>query len=98
MTFPYFTGRQVFRPTLLFFFLLTILATSSGKSVKIITSWLNPITKDRRLHKILVIGVAQNLEVRADFEDEMAAQIARPGIETIPGNPHLVAPGPWRGT
>jgi hypothetical protein len=92
MTIPLFTGRRVFRPTLLFCFLLAIQAASSGKSVKIITSWLNPNYERPSFHKILVIGVAQNLEVRADFEDEMAAQIARPGIETIPGNHILLRP------
>ena len=94
MTFPYFTGRQVFRTTLLLLFLLAVLTASSGKSVKIITSWLNPNYEGQTFHKILVIGVAQNLEVRADFEDEMAAQIARPGIETIPGNHILLRPEP----
>jgi hypothetical protein len=92
MTFPYFTSRQVFRSALLFFFLLTVLAASNGKSVKMITSWLNPNYEGQTFHKILVIGVAQNLEVRADFEDEMAAQIARLGIETIPGNHILLRP------
>jgi hypothetical protein len=94
MTFPYFTGRQVFRSAFLFFFLLVVLAASSGKSVKMVTSWLNPNYEGQTFHKILVIGVAQNLEVRADFEDEMAAQIARPGIETIPGNQILLRPDP----
>ena len=32
-------------------------------------------TKDRSSTKILVIGIAQDLRVRADFEDEMAAQM-----------------------
>jgi hypothetical protein len=59
-----------------------------------ITSWFNPNYEGQTFHKILVIGVAQNLEVRADFEDEMAAQIARPGIETIPGNHILLRPDP----
>jgi hypothetical protein len=94
MTFSYFTSRHVFRSALLFFFLLAVLAASSGKSVKMITSWFNPNYEGQTFHKILVIGVAQNLEVRADFEDKMAAQIARPGIETIPGNHILLRPDP----
>lgn len=93
MTSPYFTSRQVFRSAPLFFFLLAVLAAaSSGKSVKMITSWLNPKYDGQTFHKILVIGVAQNLEVRADFEDGMATQIARQGIETIPGNHILLRP------
>ena len=94
MTFSHFTSRQVFRSALLFFFLLAVLAVSSAKSVKMITSWFNENYKGQTFHKILVIGVAQNPEVRADFEDAMAAQIARPGIQTIPGNQILLRPDP----
>jgi len=94
MTFPDFTRRLVFRSAFLSFFLLAVLAAIGGKSVKMISSWFNPNYEGQRFHKILVIGVAQNLEVRADFEDEMAAQIARPGIETIPGNHILLRPDP----
>ena len=94
MTFPDFSRRLVFRSALVSFSLLAVLAAVSGKSVKMITSWFNPEYEGQTFHKILVIGVAQNLEVRADFEDEMAAQIARPGIETIPGNHILLRPDP----
>src|SRR6516165_11464488 len=92
MTFPDFTRLLVFRSALLSFFLLTVLTVISGKSAKMISSWFNPNYEGQKFHKILVIGVAQNLEVRADFEDEMAAQIARPGIETIPANHILLRP------
>jgi hypothetical protein len=94
MTFLDFARRLIFRSVLLIFSLLAVFAASSGKSVKMIASWFNPIYEGQTFHKILVIGVAQNLEVRADFEDEMAAQIARPGIETIPGNQILLRPDP----
>jgi hypothetical protein len=94
MTFSDFTHRLVVRSALLSFFLLAVLAATSGKSVKMITSWFNPNYEGKTFHKILVLGVAHDLEVRADFEDEMAAQIARPGIETIPGNHILLRPDP----
>jgi hypothetical protein len=94
MTFPNLPSRQVLRSALLSFFFLAVLATTSAKSVKMVTSWFNENYKGQTFHKILVIGVAQNLEVRADFEDAMAAQIARPGIETIPGNHILLRPDP----
>jgi hypothetical protein len=74
--------------------LIPALTAASGKSIKMVTSWFNPQYQGQKFHKILVIGVAQNLKVRADFEDEMAAQIARPGIETIPGNQILLRPDP----
>src|ERR1700751_3562114 len=92
MTFSDYTRGLAFRSASLGFFSLAVLLAVNGKSVKMITSWLNPNYEGQTFHKILVIGVAQNLEVRADFEDEMAAQIARPGIETIPGNHILLRP------
>jgi hypothetical protein len=73
---------------------LLALTAASGKSIKIVTSWFNPKYQGQSFHKILVIGVAQDLEVRADFEDAMAAQIARPGMQTIPGNQILLRPDP----
>lgn len=73
---------------------LLALTGADGKAIKMVTSWFNPGYKGQTFHKILVIGVAQNLKVRADFEDEMAAQIARPGIQTIPGNQILLRPDP----
>ena len=91
---PFFT-RSVFScPILLSIFLLTILSAATAKSMKIVTSWLNPKYAGQTFHKVLVIGVAENLEVRADFEDEMASVIARPGIETIPGREILLRPDP----
>lgn len=85
---------RFFRLILLGIFLLTVLSTMSAKSTKIAMAWLNPNYQGQSFHKILVIGVAQDLQVRADFEDEMAAQIARPGIQTIPGNQILLRPDP----
>jgi hypothetical protein len=74
--------------------MLLALTSASGKSVKMVTSWFNPHYEGQEFHKVLVIGVAQDLQVRADFEDAMAAQIARPGMKTIPGNQILLRPDP----
>ena len=92
-TFP-FTRSLFFRSVLLGIFLLIAMGVVSAKSIKMVTSWFNPKYQGQTFHKILVIGVAQNLEVRADFEDEMASKIARPGIEAIPGNQILLRPDP----
>lgn len=94
MASPFFPRGLFSRSTLLGVFLLTVLTAVSAKSIKIVTSWFNPKYEGHTFHKILVIGVAQDLEVRADFEDEMASKIARPGIETIPGNQILLRPDP----
>jgi hypothetical protein len=88
-----FACRLFSRSLVIAAFLLALTA-ASGKSIKMVTSWFNPKYEGQTFHKVLVIGVAQDLEVRADFEDEMAAQIARPGIQTIPGNQILLRPDP----
>jgi hypothetical protein len=86
--------RLLSSATILGAFLLVALIVVDGKSIKMVTSWFNPKYEGQTFHKILVIGVAQDLEVRADFEDGMAAQITRPGIQTIPGNQILLRPDP----
>lgn len=74
--------------------LLLAITVAGAKSVKMVTSWLNPQYQGQKFRKVLVIGVAQDLAVRADFEDQMASQIARPDMETIPGNQILLRPDP----
>jgi len=80
--------------SIVFGFLVLVLPSASARSIKMVTSWLNPNYEGAKFHKVLVIGIAQDLEVRADFEDEMAAQIARPNMITIPGNQILLRPVP----
>jgi len=86
--------RNPFSRSIFFGFLLIALCAAGAKAAKIVSSWFNPDYHGKTFHKILVIGVAKDLEVRADFEDEMAAKVARPGIETIPGNHILLRPDP----
>jgi hypothetical protein len=76
------------------FLLLLALTSASGRSIKMVTSWFNSNYEGQEFHKVLVIGITQNLPIRADFEDEMAARIARPGMQTIPGNQILLRPDP----
>ncbi len=74
---------------------LWLLVFAAGaKSAKVVTSWFNPEYHGQKFHKVLVIGVAQDTAVRADFEDAMAAVIKREAIETIPGNQILLRPDP----
>jgi hypothetical protein len=94
MLIPVVTRRVFSRFMFVSVLLLVVLTVADAKSVKMITSWFNPKYEGQSFHKVLVIGVAQNLEVRADFEDAMAAEIARPGLETIPGNQILLRPDP----
>lgn len=88
------TRTAVLSCVTVFCVILLTLTAASGKSIKMVTSWLNPQYKGQKFHKVLVIGVAQDLTVRADFEDGMATQLARPGVQTIPGNQILLRPDP----
>jgi hypothetical protein len=88
------TGLAVLSSVIVLGVILLTLTAASGKSIKMVTSWFNPKYEGQKFHKLLLIGVAQDLKVRADFEDGMAAQLARPGIQTIPGNQILLRPDP----
>jgi hypothetical protein len=89
-----FPSWPAFRAMLMGMVLLASAAMVGAKSIKMVMSWLNPQYEGQKFKKVLVIGVAPNLEVRADFEDEMARQLARPGMETVPGNQILLRPDP----
>ena len=88
------SNHPLCRSSLLILIMSAAITVASGKAVKMVTSWFNPKYEGQTFHTILVIGVARNPEVRADFEDQMAAQIARAGIHTIPGNQILLRPDP----
>lgn len=65
-----------------------------SKGAQIVPTAPTIVVQGQKFRKVLVIGVAQDLAVRADFEDQMASQIARPDMETIPGNQILLRPDP----
>lgn len=71
---------------------LAILPVVHAKSTKLRMSWKNPNYSGQKFHRILVVGMSANPEVRADFEDALSAKIAREGVEAIPGNSILLRP------
>ncbi len=91
---PNCTRRQVSISSFRALVFWLLVCAASAKSVKIVTSWFNPTYHGHTFRKVLVIGVAKDTEVRADFEDAMAAEIKRESIETIPGNQILLRPDP----
>lgn len=71
---------------------LAILPVANAKAAKLIVSWKNPNYSGQRPNRILVIGMSENPEVRADFEDDLSSAITTDGIEVIPGNHILLRP------
>lgn len=78
-----FAGALIWALT---FCALAILPVANAKAVKFLMSWKNPAYSGQKPHRILVIGMSENPEIRADFEDDLSSAIASNGLEVIPGN------------
>jgi hypothetical protein len=64
-----------------------------GKSSKLVMSWKNPAySPEKKFHQVLALGLSDKTEVRADFEDALAAQLASTGLQAIAGNTILLRP------
>jgi hypothetical protein len=55
-------------------------------------TWTNPNYSGAHFAKILVLGINGKVENRAEFEDQLSAAIARPGIQAIPSYSLLPRP------
>lgn len=64
---------------------------ASGKS-KVVMSWKNPSVTVQKFHRVLALGLSDKTEIRADFEDALAARLAETGVEAVPGNTILLRP------
>jgi hypothetical protein len=76
-----------------FTFILLLTTLAHAKSSKLVMSWTSPEhVSGRRFHRILALGMSDNVEIRADFEDAVAEQISATGMEVIPGHSILLRP------
>lgn len=80
------------RQAILVFVTVAACAALLAASTKLVMSWKNPGYTAPNFHRMLVLGMSDKTEIRADFEDALSSRIARPGIETIPGNQILLRP------
>ena len=80
------------RRTMLIVAVLAGLAFVNGKSTKFVFTWTNPSYSGAHFHNILVLGINGKVENRAEFEDQLAAAITRPGIQAIPSYSLLPRP------
>jgi hypothetical protein len=71
---------------------LVVLPAANAKAVKLLMTWKNPNYSGQRPHRILVIGMSENPEIRADFEDDLSSAITNDGLEAVPGNSILFRP------
>jgi len=64
-----------------------------GASSKLVMSWKNPnYAPTKKFHRVLAIGFSNKMEVRADFEDALAAELTSKGLEAVAGNTILLRP------
>jgi hypothetical protein len=69
------------RKSLLLVAALALPAFLAASSPKLLLSWKNPNYSGGHFTNILVLALNGKAENRAEFEDELAAAIARPGIQ-----------------
>jgi hypothetical protein len=75
--------------------ILAILVALTGvhaKSTRFLFTWTNPSYSGAHFANILVLGINGKVENRAEFEDQLSAAIARPGIQAIPSYSLLPRP------
>ena len=71
--------------------LVSLSLLAFGKS-KLIASWKNPQHVSGKFKRILVIGMSAQPGPRADFEDDLAESLGKPGVEILAGNTILLRP------
>uniref|UniRef100_C6E962 DUF4136 domain-containing protein n=1 Tax=Geobacter sp. (strain M21) TaxID=443144 RepID=C6E962_GEOSM len=71
------------------FWLTTLLCSCA--SVSVVDTWRNPELRPERLHKILVVSIDNKESARRVYEDMLASELSRKGVEAVPG--YSVIPG-----
>jgi hypothetical protein len=86
--------QKLFRRRFLVSVIVLLAATLLfGKSSKLTMSWKNPAySPAKKFHRVLALGLSDKTEVRADFEDALAAELLSKGYEAVPGNTILLRP------
>jgi hypothetical protein len=69
-----------------------LLPVASARAEKLLVSWKNPAYSGQKPHRVLVIGMSENPEIRADFEDDLSSALAKEGLDAVPGNSILLRP------
>jgi len=60
---------------------LLVVARAPGKSSNLVMRWKSPsYTGDKKLLRVLALGLSDKTEIRADFEDALVAQLAATGV------------------
>src|SRR6266446_5119238 len=85
-------GITLRKQTLLVVTLLALPVFLAASSPKLLLSWKNPNYSGGNFTNILVLALNGQAENRAEFEDELVAAIARPGIQATQSYVFLARP------
>jgi hypothetical protein len=85
-------GDHLKRNALLSVALVAGLAMTGFNSTKLLFTWMNPNYSGAQFKNILVLAINGRASIRAEFEDQLAAAIARPGVQAIPSYSLLPRP------
>jgi hypothetical protein len=85
-------GDHLKRNALLSVALVAGLAMTGFNSTKLLFTWINPNYSGAQFKNILVLAINGRASIRAEFEDQLSAAIARPGVQAIPSYSLLPRP------
>jgi hypothetical protein len=71
---------------------LAMVAISTAKSTRLAFTWKNQRYPGGAFKNILVLAMNGQASGRAEFEDQMAAAIAKPGVQAVPSYSLLPRP------
>jgi hypothetical protein len=81
------------RRVLTVFIVVAAVMTLAFSKPKLVMSWKNPnYPTEKNFRRVLALGLSDKTEIRADFEDALAEQLAQTGVIAIPGHAILLRP------
>jgi hypothetical protein len=80
------------RQLVLILSVLAVGAISEARSTKLAFTWKNPNYSGGSFKNIFVLTMNGRASSRADFEDQMVAEITRPGVQAVPSYSLLPRP------
>jgi hypothetical protein len=84
--------RSTLRIALLF---MVAVLLCSCSSISVVDTWRNPGLQPVKLHKVLVVSITRKDSNRAVYEDVLASELVKHGIEAVAS--HTVMPGEAKG-
>lgn len=83
------TSLRFFTPAML----IATVALAGCATKRIVSDWTNTGYNSPSFKKIMVIGVSQQTAIRRNFEDRLAAELRKAGVDAVPSYRHIPETG-----